>query len=562
MDQVGTPNAPAALDAPLEFPIVWEQPGDERGFWERDRMHYPEPITLLDDNFIRIIFEHGFNHAAAAYEMPIRGAARRFGTYMYQSMAPTLPPEQMAEQGKRAEERISPALAGLGERWEREWLPELQQHLAEWRAFDLAGASVPELLAHADHTVERLKRAWEIHFEVAFPMLLAISIFDDYYRDLFGDEDAFQAYRLLQGFDNKTLETNRAIWALSRRALAEPTVRQVFETRPAPEIVPALEGTDAGRAFLAELRAFLGQYGRRGDTWGLRSPGWIEDPTSVLRNVKDYVAQPDRDLDAERAALVAERERLVAEARERLKGYPGPVVGQFEGLLASAQVANVLSEEHGFWIDFGVTYEVRLVFLELGRRFAAAGVLERPDDVFYLGLDEIREAGQSLPSLDRRALVAERRAELVRFAEITPPPFIGTPPAGPPPQDPIGRAIMKMFGGAPPPPSEEPTELRGNAGSPGTARGPARIVRSLDEADRLRPGDVLVAEFTAPPWTPLFATVAAVVTDAGGILSHCAVVAREYGIPAVVGTARATATLRDGQLVEVDGGAGLVRLLE
>jgi rifampicin phosphotransferase len=121
---------------------------------------------------------------------------------------------------------------------------------------------------------------------------------------------------------------------------------------------------------------------------------------------------------------------------------------------------------------------------------------------------------------------------------------------------------VKMFGSGPPPASDVPSELRGNAGSPGRVRGTARIVRSLDEADRLRPGDVLVAEFTAPPWTPLFATVSAVVTDAGGILSHCAVVAREYGIPAVVGTARATATIRDGQQVEVDGNAGLVRLLD
>src|SRR5581483_8972076 len=177
--------------------------------------------------------------------------------------------------------------------------------------------------------------------------------------------------------------------------------------------------------------------------------------------------QPDRDLAAERAALVAERERLVAATRERLHGYPRPVVEQFESLLKAAQAATVLSEEHGFWIDFSATYEVRLVVLEVGRRFAAAGVLDQPEDVFYLSLDEIRETGARLPRLDRRALVAEQRAELKRFAAITPPPVLGTPPAGPPPQDPIGRAIVKMFGGGPPPASDVPTELRGSAGSPG-----------------------------------------------------------------------------------------------
>jgi pyruvate,water dikinase len=407
-----------------------------------------------------------------------------------------------------------------------------------------------------------MARLWEIHFQLAFPMLLGLSLFDDFYRDLFGDEDTFQAYRLLQGFENKTLESNQALWALSRKAVADPTVRQVFETLAPGEIGLALEESAPGRAFLAELRAFLAAYGRRGDTWGIRPPGWIEDPTSVLRNLKDYVRQPDRDLPAERAALIEERERLLAETREKLAGYPGPVVEQFEELLKAAQFANVLSEEHGFWIDFSSTYEVRLVLLEFGKRLVAGGALDDPDDVFFLSIDEIRATAAASPMPDHRALVAERRAELDAAGAITPPPVLGTPPSGPPPQDPIGRAVMKMFGGGPPPASDEPSELRGNAGSPGTVVGTARIVRSLDEADRLRPGDVLVAEFTAPPWTPLFATVSGVVTDAGGILSHCAVVAREYRIPAVVGTGRATATIRDGQRVEVDGNAGLVRLLD
>ena len=107
----------------------------------------------------------------------------------------------------------------------------------------------------------------------------------------------------------------------------------------------------------------------------------------------------------------------------------------------------------------------------------------------------------------------------------------------------------------------DPQTLRGHSASAGTVRGPARVVRSLSEADRVRAGDVLVAVATMPAWTPLFATIAAVVTDVGGITSHCAVVAREYGIPAVVGTTVATSMIRDGQLLEVDGQAGTVRIL-
>jgi pyruvate,water dikinase len=109
--------------------------------------------------------------------------------------------------------------------------------------------------------------------------------------------------------------------------------------------------------------------------------------------------------------------------------------------------------------------------------------------------------------------------------------------------------------------SAEPGILRGNAASPGRVRAPARVIRSLAEAARLRPGEVLVAETTSPPSTPLFPTAAAVVTDTGGVLSHCAIVAREFGIPAVVGVGTATSAIRDGQMLEADGGAGIVRLV-
>ena len=113
----------------------------------------------------------------------------------------------------------------------------------------------------------------------------------------------------------------------------------------------------------------------------------------------------------------------------------------------------------------------------------------------------------------------------------------------------------------PPQEPSEPNVIKGNAGSRGLARGPARVILSLAQAGKLQKGDILVAPSTMPAWTPLFATAAAVVTDAGGVLCHCAIVAREYNIPAVVGTGRATSVIQDGQTLEVDGDAGEVRII-
>jgi phosphohistidine swiveling domain-containing protein len=192
---------------------------------------------------------------------------------------------------------------------------------------------------------------------------------------------------------------------------------------------------------------------------------------------------------------------------------------------------------------------------------AAAGVIDRPEDVFLLTVKELRDTALGLPRLNRQSQIAARRAEMDYFRSAVVPPVLGTPPSADPPTDPVNVALFKFFG-APPPTLDDNAVIRGNRGSPGRATGPARVIRSLAGAGKLQPGDVLVVETSAPPWTPLFATAVAVVSDTGGILSHCAVVAREYGIPAVVGTGNATALLQDGQLVEVDGDAGTVRLVQ
>ena len=203
-----------------------------------------------------------------------------------------------------------------------------------------------------------------------------------------------------------------------------------------------------------------------------------------------------------------------------------------------------------------MTYEVRRVVLEMGRRLATNGGIEASEDVFHLRVEELDDL-----SADLRSVVVERKAELAAFSGVVSPPMIGSLPPGPPPEDPVSRAVIKMFGGHPRE-SASADVFFGMPGSPGVARGRVRVLRSLADGDAMQHGEVLVAETTAPPWTPLFARAGAIVTDAGGILSHCAVVAREYSIPAVVGTKQATRSLRDGQLVEVDGTNGSVRILE
>jgi rifampicin phosphotransferase len=554
-----TDSSTLPIPTPGNFPVEWARPEDARLFWMHERMHFPEPVTPLTDAVWALVLS-GFTRAAAAYDMGLRFEGRRINSYHYEAInAIEAAPEELEAQRNRSEEKLEAAMANLSEAWATEWLPEIKRHLQFWETFDLPGATPSELLGHLAETIARIERLFEVHDLVMDPVLVSISMFDDLYHDLFGDDHAFDAYRLLQGFDSKTLASDRALWQLSRAAKHSPEVHNVLVEQPAGDVVATLERSADGRDFLAALRAYLEEYGQRNDRLELSCPRWIENPTPAITNLKDYIGQPDRDPSIELAALAAEREQLIAQTRARLSGYPQPVVSRFEFLLKAAHEATVLTEDHGFWIDLRSLYRVRLVMLEFGRRFAEAGVLDAQDDVFYLTLDELRQTIQALPRLDRRMLVIGRRAEQEYFRTIQPPAALGTMPDDPPPADAVGRALEKFFGGPPTPPAEA-NVVAGHAGAPGVVRGPARVVRSLADAGRLQPGDILVTETTSTPWTPLFATVAAVVTDTGGILSHCAVVAREYRIPAVVGAELATATIRDGQIVEVDGTRGLVRL--
>ena len=580
-ENIATQQSQSSLiPVPPDFPVNWEDPVDAHLCWTQDRLHFPDPVTPLDFSIIEQVMDAGLNEAARTYDIPISLCDRYINTYVYTAVVPSEFPHDDADfivspgedsrfiGAQRSEDRLQDAMKNLSNLWEGEWLPELQQHLAYWEAYHLRSSSMPALLDHLHETEGRLQRVWEIHFLLFFPMVLAIGEFIDAYQDLFSDAGPFAPYELLGGFESKTKESDQLLWKLSRRTLASPTVRQVFTDNPAPDVIAKLSESTEGQAFLAELYGYLELHGQQqGDKVSLNNPFWIEDPTPAIKNLQDYIAQPNRDLLTEMKKAVARREQGVAKARKQLQTYPRPVVEQFEFLLKVAQVGYTLKEEHIYWLDSKVSYQTRRLLLEIGRRLADAGAIGMREDVFYLSLDELKETATTLPNaksrilhLDRRSVINARKAVERQFTTCTPPSVLGTLPSEPPPDDAVTRMFFQIEGDVPPA-SETPGELRGNAGSPGVVQGTAKVVRVLADATKLDPGDILVAVVTAPAWTPLFGSVAAVVTDGGGILSHCAVVAREFGIPAVVGTGTATAAIQDGQMIEVDGNVGIIRIL-
>ena len=571
------PTAGQPILTPPDFPVVWDDPRDAKLTW----MSSPQFKTPISPLIYAVIsaFLVGGNAGFEGAGLPFQIRVERINTYPYMGMVPKAAPPDVVMKGMGLLNRAAPRLfkmmmgkvgAGMSkqqeaalnpliERFESYWLeeilPEIKQHIAYFESCDLRGMSLDQLRAHLAETLKRVERMGGLH-GVIMPMLFAMSQFEELYCELFESATTLDALRLTQGFDNKTMEGDRALWRLSRAARTIPEVHAILSGHTPGDVIPALEKSAASQQFLTDLHKWLAYYGQRlNSAFALGEPSWIEDSTPVLRNLQAYVSIPDLRPEIEPAALVAEREKSVAEARAKLAGYPQPIVARFETLLKAAQVAAIVHEDHNFWIDQRLFYHVRRVILEFGGRLAQAGVLAAVNDVFYLTPEELQN-GRDVPM---KRFVQERKTEMEQFSHVTPPPMLGTMPAFEMTDG--GSMVRALFKGELNPANISNSEMnkaKGLPGSAGVARGTARVIHSLAEAGKLQPGDVLVTVSTEPPWTPLFATASAIVTDSGGVLSHSAVVAREYRIPAVVGTGNATMTFKDGQLIEVDGNAGTV----
>ncbi|MQA13444.1 MAG: phosphoenolpyruvate synthase [Pseudonocardiaceae bacterium] len=337
---------------------------------------------------------------------------------------------------------------------------------------------------------------------------------------------------LLSGVETKTTETNRALAALAERIRSDPALSEIFATHE-PADLPAVVADR--HPFSDELETFLDRYGYR-ETMALAAtqPPWRDAPAVVLGMLKGLAAAGPAP--PARPPAEAVRDELLAHPLLRVP----PLRSLLLRLLRQAGRFTQVREDTHFYGTMPISV-VHRIMLESGRRMVDAGVLDTAADVFHLRLEEIEGAAAAWPpgpqlSHQLRELVQRRAARRAALA--------GTPM--------VDTATPREAGGD--------VLLSGTSGSRGAAQGPVRIIRDVSEFSRLRSGEVLVAPYTNPAWTPLFQYAAAVVVDSGGAGSHAAIVAREYGIPAVMGTGDGTRRLRDGQPVQVDGNRGVVTL--
>jgi pyruvate,water dikinase len=353
---------------------------------------------------------------------------------------------------------------------------------------------------------------------------------------LTGRRDRFGA--LVSGVRTKTTETNQALEDLATHIRTDPVLQSLFHDTETPELRAKLEASTTGQTFLEQFQVFLDRYGHRETTLTISQPAWKDQPEVVLEILK-VLAGTERKQVEDSEAWQTRRDQLLATS------ILGSLVLRklFLTSLTNARAFFQIREDTHFYATL-TQPTIRRVSLELGRRLVLAGALDDVDDVFHLRLEELDAFGKQSPPSESmiteiRALVARRKALRESLADK---PMIDPRLLTVTSQAQVGNDVL----------------LSGTSGSPGVARGPARIVLDVSEFGKLRAGDVLVAPVTNPAWTPLFQRAAAIVVDTGGTASHAAIVAREYGVPAVMGTMDGTRVLKDGQWIQVDGSRGLV----
>ncbi len=513
-------------DDGTELPFEWVYPDAEQSEWIRDRSHWPQPLTPMEV-WLRQAGWPGADRAWAEVEMEPPAIFYRFqlaGPFLYARTSPyTL--DRLAVMAKRYR-AVARRYGNAQGFWQQYAQPRIEAACAQLANTD------------GDASLQSAAELWAYGFHQTFTssaLLMEASLrLNGLLTESAGTDAALIALEVTQGGDNASQAIDGEIGELARLARETPAVARLLASGATGEALESLRHEPTAATFVAAFDALVEKHGSRSQGWELVLPTWRERPTMpfslICAHLESESVSPE-ELTARSAAIRrAATERALGLLPEDKHADFARIVAELDGYVG-------VREGRAYW-QMVISGEVRGLLLRKGAGLVQDGRIDRAEDILFLVPDDFE--GDAVADL--RRVVAERGAEWERWRQLVPPDIIGTPATAP-----VAAA------GA-------PDELRGAPASRGQVTGPARILHGPEEGVRLKSGDILVCVMTTPAWTPLFSMASGIVTETGGPLSHPAITAREYGIPAVVAVKDATARIRDGQMITVDGGAGTVSL--
>ncbi|MCJ7780876.1 MAG: PEP-utilizing enzyme, partial [Acidimicrobiia bacterium] len=568
------------------FPVEWESEQEKKLFWVYDDLHCPRPVSPMYDDIANWVntCDHMFRRfgtpfasdwikkvvngylytAAVPCDPDMAVPATEFGN-VYFPRVPKDDPEYASKIGAYLGAVLPTYGANFPDWWKDRLVPEMAANLAylEEKIDDYENISLMDWAVILEDAIDIVDRHWKIHWMLNFSQLSSTLALRGALGAALGGEDKItQTHEQILGrLQNSSADRNwdaiEVLVGLKDEIKADDDLMAAFANEKGADILAALESTESGREFVAGgLKAYQREFGWHA-VWSHEFiyPSRFETPEPVLDMLKGYL-----DSDYDHRPIVAHLEVDIKAAAEEL--IEGIEEGDELEALKAANEINLLmaplTPDHHFYIDQGTHQHTRVVLICIGRKLVEMGLLDEPDDVIYLKYNELRYLMGDPSLLDARAIVAERRATRAEHEKIRPPDFIGTAT-----EDQLQFPYLNLWGF--PEKLNFDTETKGRIEglgvSPGVIQGIAKVVSSPAEFDEVQPGDILVCQMTNPAWTTLFAIIGGIVCDAGGMVAHPAVMAREFGIPGVTGTGVATREIKTGDRLRVDGTNGVVEIL-
>ncbi|MFW2384055.1 MAG: PEP-utilizing enzyme [Acidimicrobiales bacterium] len=559
---------------------------EDNRFWFWDSMHWGKALTPWDSTFFELAIASLSQMNSRHYRIPPADGVDFRILYGYGYLSPVgVDPSQIEARVPQFMERAGFYFGNWDDLYEK-WLVKVKDTIDEIEEINFGPLPEMEdlsvitdgvgygsgysLISQYNTFKDLILKAWNYHFEFLNLGYAAYLDFFGFCKEAFPSIPDLGIAKMVAGVEVDLFKPNEELKGLAQKAV-DLGIARVFDD---PDNV-SLEG-DAG----AEWQA---AWDLAKDPWFNFTSGngfyhfdkiWVEHPEIPYAFIKDYIARIEAGEDISRPidAIRAERDRVVEEYRDLLDSDEDREA--FDGKLGLARVVFPYVENHNFYIEHWTMSVVWRKVKELGATLEKDGLLNSADDLLFLRRDEVNELlwdyysnwaiNSPTVSAVHWAPIVERRREIhARLSEWKPPKALGEPP------EVITEPFTIMLWGIT---SESvdnwlgsgdaaENELSGMAASPGSVEGLARIIHDPDEVEDLEQGEILVAPITAPSWAPVFPKIQACVTDIGGMMSHAAIVCREYGVPAVTGTGFATDKIKTGDRIRVDGSTGTVTIL-
>lgn len=548
---------------------------DSQRLWFHDNLHNTPPISPMGASVYH--WPRGTRVASEYFTFPY---SEGFDFVLYYGRifpgpVPIADPEVI-----QAKEPVFGAkLKDMLDNWPKRYadiVEEWTASLSYLKGIDKKTLPTDRLITVLKDAVKISKRSWELHFIAMYPSIFAYMTFEAICQKHGIEERQMRTF--LQGFETKMYEIDRGLWSLADLASELELVEEFNEISSQEELQERLGSSTKGKLWLGKFNDFLAKYGRR-TTAALFDPyykTWIEDPMPAFSTIQTYILKGGFDFEEHTEKIIQERDEYIAKTVSEI---PAENRDEFLQALKHAQYSYPFNEDHNFYVEQWTYSELRYAIQECGRRLAHWGFFEETDDVFFMTIDELEEVMEDIV-LDKKIALAEHQPRVKSMVErrktvwqalhdVKVPTIIGTVPEGRV-DDPVFIKIWGMTNevirGQAVPEIDVENRYEGFPGAPGIIEGIAKVIFGHEGFSQVMPDDVLIAPFTTPAWTPLFSKIKGVATDSGGMLAHAAICAREYNIPAVVGTItrgkRVTEGVKTGDRVRINGTKGVVEVLD